>query len=118
MICTTTHRYGVYMIYKESNSRALFWTNVLSILAPFLHQFMVKFDQEQCLIFDSSEEVILSYKIENVRSAKTDKVRQCLARLSIGCVPVNGLVSKKVDILGYSQFGKTFHKKDGIRVGN
>ena len=106
------------MIYKESNSRALFRPNIFPILASLLHQLMIKLDQEQCLIFDSSEEIILSYKIENVRSAKTDKVRQCLARLSIGCVPVNGLVSKKVGILGYSQFGKTFHKKDGIRVGN
>ena len=74
----------MYVIDEERDGLASCSIYCLTIQFTFFHKFMVKIDKEKRLILNIRKEVILSNKVENIRSSKADKVGQCFAGLAVG----------------------------------
>ena len=74
----------MYVVYEQLDRDTLGRINIFSSFLPFLCDLLVKFNKEQYLVSDGREKIMLSYKIEDIRPAKSQVERQCLSWLPIG----------------------------------
>jgi hypothetical protein len=77
----------MYVIHQKRDGLASRFVHFLTLQLPFLHEFMIKIDEQKGLILDIREEIMLSNKFKDVWSPEAYEVWQCFARLAVGGVP-------------------------------
>ena len=85
------------VVYEQFNSLALLRADVFALPASLFHQLVIELDEKQRLILRSREEIIITNKVEDIRSPQAQEVRECLSWLAVHDIPdrklSNGAIS-------------------------
>ena len=109
----------MYVVDQERDRRTLIRIDILAGLPPLLHQLLVELDKQKGLVLNSSEQVVVSDEIENIRSPKTKIVWQRFAWLTVSGKPGTHVNTSSVVAANsyHSQFCQAFHQNHTVRRG-